>query len=338
MSYLSWNDWCQIIRSLIQYFADGVTLEEFAATMSSLGDLTVPYRSFNFQTLEDMLHKIPGLKLVYTNGRLVITAVMSENMCRHDRLHTTPHYVPLLRRNRITPPANNRPEQQPESNNPRRFRVAGNSYSSLFATVRARRKLNLLSPTRMAPSLQINRTISFYQRLRESTLSIPNELTPTPIILEQQRLISEANMDDPRLRLFNYTHARGLPEPVYGQIFVNNDDNVYASAEVDKLKYHSYPHEAKTIEEAEKVAAKKALSLLTIEETNPQVTTEDSSLILGRVLEIVESYPNGIFKSYVEEIYGKKYIEALPKNWLEIIEHEAIIVIGGNNEPKLSPL
>ncbi|XP_032455683.1 uncharacterized protein LOC116738584 isoform X2 [Nasonia vitripennis] len=322
MSYLSWNEWSQIIRSFIQYFAEGVRLEEFAAIMSGLGDLTVPYRSFNFQTLEDMLRKIPGLKLVYKNGRLVITAVMSENTSHLNRLHTTRHYLPLLRRNRITPPAN-------ESNNPRRFRVAGN---------RARRRLNLSSPTRMAPSLQINRTISFYQRLRQSTLSIQNELAPTPIILEQQRLISEANMDDPRLRLFNYTHARGLPEPVYGQIFVNNDDNVYATAEVNKIKHHSYPHEAKTKEEAEKVAAKKALRLLTMEETTPQVTTEDSSLILGRVLEIVESYPNGIFKSYVEEIYAKKYIEALPENWLEIVEHEVNIVIGANNEPKLSPL
>lgn len=107
--------------------------------------------------------------------------------------------------------------------------------------------------------------------------------------------------------------------------------------QINGKKYSSYPNEAKTKVEAEKLAAQAALSEL-LQNTTPQTMTEDRSLIVKRILEIVNDHPNGMFESRIVETYVSKYNEGLPKNWLKMVEHAITVDVGANNLAILSPL
>lgn len=84
--------------------------------------------------------------------------------------------------------------------------------------------------------------------------------------------------------------------------------------------FHTFPEDAATEEEAEKIAARLALVNLAKESSNPEVTTADAELIKKRILSVVTRHHGGVFMHLLPECYNEQYRETLPYNWQKIIE------------------
>ncbi|OXU29931.1 hypothetical protein TSAR_011134 [Trichomalopsis sarcophagae] len=400
-----WKNWASIIRSCIITSKTPLTPFEINRDVKMLEGKDVPYRAFNYQNLEAMLRKVPGLQVFQMNGKTVAKVLPTENtahIANMVRLQKSSKkkrtIVNRFNAGRRTYP-NTRPQQTSNNrtnvpNRPsiqNRINTSNNSYSRSFSTEPQRRTTPSptahSTPTRSnsydaasrtpTPLMQTPITppptplmqklvtppmTSSHQKSQQSKTvsfsSIQSRLSPPPLMQQkvqmpqvpapkpnlaqrlnaaQQRPIPVPSVDDPRLRLLSYTEARNLPHPVYIDVSVKNDKNIYSAVMVCGKKHSSYPQEAKTKDEAEKLAAKNALSVL-MQNTTPQITTEDRSLILKRVLEIIGDHPNGMFESCVVETYVEKYVEALPKNWLKIVDQAVMIDVGANNQAILSPL
>lgn len=84
--------------------------------------------------------------------------------------------------------------------------------------------------------------------------------------------------------------------------------------------FHTYPEDAVSEEEAEKIAARLALVNLAKELSSPEITTVDEKLVMERILNIVTKHHSGVFMHLLPEYYCEQYKEALPHNWQRIIE------------------
>lgn len=90
-------------------------------------------------------------------------------------------------------------------------------------------------------------------------------------------------------------------------------------SQVGAHTFHTYPEDAASEEEAEKIAARLALVNLA-KESSPEVTTVDKKLVKERILNIVTKHQSGVFMHLLPEYYCEQYKEALPHNWQRIIE------------------
>ncbi|GFQ81334.1 tudor domain-containing protein 7, partial [Trichonephila clavata] len=91
--------------------------------------------------------------------------------------------------------------------------------------------------------------------------------------------------------------------------------------------YRSYPHLARSEEEAEEIAAQAAVEsiqenkefLATLPET-PIRNAEEIQILLNRIEEIVFDKPSGMFTNGIMVEYEHKFNELLPENWLDILQ------------------
>lgn len=91
-------------------------------------------------------------------------------------------------------------------------------------------------------------------------------------------------------------------------------------SQVGAHTFHTYPEDAVSEEEAEKIAARLALVNLAKELSSPEITTVDEKLVMERILNIVTKHHSGVFMHLLPEYYCEQYKEALPHNWQRIIE------------------
>jgi len=155
---------------------------------------------------------------------------------------------------------------------------------------------------------------------------------------------------DPRKELEIRANVLNFPSPIYKMYSKKEKHSakitIYASVKVNisiasdyiLLKYvvfyfdelisqvgthtfHTFPEDAASEEEAEKIAARLALVNLAKESSrNPNVTTADVELIKKRILNIITRHHSGVFMHLLPECYKEQYGEALPHNWQMIIE------------------
>ncbi|XP_076661435.1 tudor domain-containing protein 7 tapas [Halictus rubicundus] len=158
---------------------------------------------------------------------------------------------------------------------------------------------------------------------------------PVPPLLNVRRnnVLKAPHSSDPREELKRKAAALSLPEPVY-QICPTTIKNareqaVFAQVKIGPHGFSSYPEEARSEEEAEKLAAKMALLDLTEKYGSPSRLneTKDKHIIYDRVLFIIDAHPNGIFMHQVPIYYKQQYREVLPGNWEQIIEECPAIVL-----------
>ncbi|XP_029040468.2 tudor domain-containing protein 7 [Osmia bicornis bicornis] len=148
-----------------------------------------------------------------------------------------------------------------------------------------------------------------------------------------KKIVPKSQPLDPRDELRERAVALNLPRPVY-QIYptpIKNSKNpsVFARVKIGPHGYSSYPEEARTEDEAQKIAARFALLDL-VEKFGPVFTlneTKDKKIIKERVLSIVDDHPNGIFMHKVPIYYKQKYEEILPENWEKTVEECPAIVL-----------
>ncbi|XP_018370811.1 PREDICTED: tudor domain-containing protein 7 [Trachymyrmex cornetzi] len=129
---------------------------------------------------------------------------------------------------------------------------------------------------------------------------------------------------DSRKELEIRANMLNLPLPIYKMYSKKEKHSVkvtiYASVKVGSHTFHTYPEDAATEEEAEKIAARLALGHLAKESTSSEVTTADAELIKKRILKIITTHHSGVFMHLLPEYYNEQYGEALPHNWQTIIE------------------
>ncbi|XP_032664575.1 tudor domain-containing protein 7-like [Odontomachus brunneus] len=134
-----------------------------------------------------------------------------------------------------------------------------------------------------------------------------------------------APVDDPRKELIVRTNALDLSLPIYKTYTKKERSNptkitIYASVKVGTHTFHTYPEDARSEEEAEKIAARLALMNLAKEESSsPEVTTIDVNLVKERILKIITRHPSGVFMPRIPFYYKESYDEALPLDWQKII-------------------
>jgi len=152
-------------------------------------------------------------------------------------------------------------------------------------------------------------------------------------------------ISDPRKDLQIYADKLNLPSPVYkmhskkernsskiiiyATLKVNRHNFFFSFFDVNRLMnlilqvgahtFHTYPEDAASEEEAEKIAARLALVNLT-KLSSPEITTVDEKLVMKRILNIVTQHHSGVFMHLLPEYYCEQYKEALPHNWERIIE------------------
>ncbi|KAL7304308.1 hypothetical protein TKK_0003108 [Trichogramma kaykai] len=63
----------------------------------------------------------------------------------------------------------------------------------------------------------------------------------------------------------------------------------------------------KTAEESQKLAAQAALNAVLNKDDDPLVVTSDRSLIISRIVDIVDIHPSGVFEHCLSEQYCQKY-------------------------------
>ncbi|XP_017881985.1 tudor domain-containing protein 7A-like [Ceratina calcarata] len=180
-----------------------------------------------------------------------------------------------------------------------------------------------------------------YQRSPVNSVQLqqpPNDSLPS-LRMNAQPVVPKSQSVDPREELKRRAIALNLPEPVY-QILPMTIKRakhlaVFAKVKVGQYDYGSYPEEARTEDEAQKIAANNALLDLTEKYGLPYSLTEtkDKDLIKKRILSIIDAHPSGIFMHQIPVYYKKEYQEILPVNWEKDIEKcpEIVLEKGADN-------
>ncbi|XP_012148923.1 tudor domain-containing protein 7 tapas isoform X2 [Megachile rotundata] len=195
--------------------------------------------------------------------------------------------------------------------------------------------LNTNIPTPSSPSCksEVLSPLSPGQVLADSKITqFQQPIINSPTLLDNiKKIVPKPHSIDPRDELRNRAIALNYPEPVY-KIYpspIKNTASIFAQVQIGPHGYLSYPEEAPTIEDAQKIAAKIALTDL-IEKFGSGFSlneTKDKNIIRERVLSIINDHPNGIFMHKVPIYYGQKYEEILPGNWEKIVEECPAIVL-----------
>ncbi|CAK9832538.1 Tudor domain-containing protein 7 [Anthophora retusa] len=148
-----------------------------------------------------------------------------------------------------------------------------------------------------------------------------------------RKIVPKPQPIDPRDELKKRAIELNLPEPVYqispAALKSTKEQAVFAQVKIGPHGYSSFPEEARSETEAQKLAAKFALLDLTEKYGSPFCLneTQDKTIIKERVLSIVDAHPNGIFMHQVPIYYKQQYKEILPGNWEKAIEESPAIIL-----------
>lgn len=147
---------------------------------------------------------------------------------------------------------------------------------------------------------------------------------PSPKVTLLPSPSTSPQLKDPRDELINLVKLLKLPEPEY-KIFQHSKQNKInaklCSVTVGPKKYSSYPAEAKSEEEAEKLAAVQAV--LDLHKSHGPLVqlrvTSDVEVIKQRLIAIVDVH-NGVLIEQLPIYYKEKHNETLPDSWINIVE------------------
>ncbi|KZC05161.1 Tudor domain-containing protein 7 [Dufourea novaeangliae] len=187
------------------------------------------------------------------------------------------------------------------------------------------------TPPQSPPQSEVLSPLSPGQALADGKmLQFPQLPTPLNNI---RKNVPRPQSNDPREELRRRVIALNLPEPVY-QICPTTIKNakeraVFAQVKIGPHGYSSYPEEARTEDEAQKLAAQLALLDLNEKYGAPfrLQETRDKHIIKDRILFIIDAHPNGIFMHQVPIYYKTMYKEILPAIWEKIIEECPAIIL-----------
>lgn len=179
---------------------------------------------------------------------------------------------------------------------------------------------------------QINSTQ--YQRVNSTQFQPPPiNATPPLMATNVQSVAPKIQCVDPREELKRRAAALNLAEPVYQMSC--SKQAVYAKVKIGKNDFGSYPKEARTEDEAQKLAANIALLGLAEKYGSPYSLneTKDKDLIKKRILSVIDAHTNGIFMHQIPVYYKKEYQEILPADWTKDIEKcpEIVLEKGADN-------
>ncbi|KAK0094207.1 hypothetical protein PV326_011554 [Microctonus aethiopoides] len=152
----------------------------------------------------------------------------------------------------------------------------------------------------------------------------PLRTVPSPKVTLLPSPPTSPQLKDPRDELINLVKLLKLPEPEY-KIFQHSKQNKInaklCSVTVGPKKYSSYPAEAKSEEEAEKLAAVQAV--LDLHKSHGPLVqlrvTSDVEVIKQRLVAIVDVH-NGVLIEQLPIYYKEKHNETLPDSWINIVE------------------
>ncbi|XP_015110569.1 tudor domain-containing protein 7 [Diachasma alloeum] len=186
--------------------------------------------------------------------------------------------------------------------------------------------------SRAIPPLKVARPLS--DRLRRSPerkvtfspeigASSPPILTP---VTSPAPLTPPCDTADPREKLKTLGRRLHLSptEPEYKNVPIeskNGKISFFSLVQVGKRTFKSYPLEAQTPEDAEKLAALAALNELQLNEQPIKMrVTTDGEVMLQRLVAIVEGHPSGVFEEKLPDFYMEKHNETLPDDWMSFVE------------------
>ncbi|EZA47760.1 tudor domain-containing protein 7A [Ooceraea biroi] len=180
-----------------------------------------------------------------------------------------------------------------------------------------RLKVSSSLPTPEVPSLFDSCTPSSY--IRPSLLDVPQ--------IRTKMSAPSYHASDPREELQNRANALNLSAPIYKMYSKKEKHSdkitIYASVKLAGHTFHTFPEDATSQGEAEKIAARLALVNLAKESSSPEVTTVDVQLVKERILDIVTLHQSGVFMHLLPKYYSEQYREALPHDWERITEQIA---------------
>ncbi|XP_076247225.1 tudor domain-containing protein 7 tapas isoform X2 [Calliopsis andreniformis] len=159
-----------------------------------------------------------------------------------------------------------------------------------------------------------------------------NSMAPTGNVKKSTPKLTQ-QLTDPREELKKRAISLNLPEPVYqicpAAIKHSKEKSVFAQVKIGPYGYSSYPEEARSQDEAQKIAAKLALADLIEKYGSPYTLkeTKNRTIIKDRILFIVDAHPNGLFMHQVPIYYKQQYREILPGDWEKIVEECPAILL-----------
>ncbi|GFU34920.1 tudor domain-containing protein 7 [Nephila pilipes] len=124
-----------------------------------------------------------------------------------------------------------------------------------------------------------------------------------------------------------YAKTKNIPVKYITSLMGQKKKGFVSSLKLGEKVYRSYPHVARSEEEAEEIAAQAAVEsiqeskefLATLPET-PIRNAEEIQILLNRIEEIVYDKPSGMFANGIMAEYEHKFNELLPENWLDILQ------------------
>ncbi|KAK1132304.1 hypothetical protein K0M31_016420 [Melipona bicolor] len=190
-------------------------------------------------------------------------------------------------------------------------------------------------PINFTPSHQseVLSPLSPGQVLADSNMKFQQSPIKTIPLGNSRKIVPKLQSADPREELKRRAKTLNLLEPVYqicpATIKNTKEPAIFAQVKIGPHGYSSYPEEARTEDEAQKIAAKFALVDLTEKYGSSSCfnETKDKNIIKERVLSIIDAHPNGIFMHQVPIYYKQQYEEILPGNWERTIETSPAIVL-----------
>ncbi|KAK2584964.1 hypothetical protein KPH14_002552 [Odynerus spinipes] len=138
---------------------------------------------------------------------------------------------------------------------------------------------------------------------------------------------------DPLSKLEVRARNLNLPDPVYRIVSKQSknpkESAIYAHIKVGPHTYSNYPDDAHSDDEALRMAVERAMIDLTEKYGSlPNITkTTSKELIQKRIIAIVNTHMNGVFKHQIPVYYKQEHGECLPTGWFDVIEDCSDIIL-----------
>ncbi|XP_011303923.1 tudor domain-containing protein 7-like [Fopius arisanus] len=335
------------LRACLITSKGGVRLDHVNRDYYSLEGENIPYRRLGFQTLESFISKVPRLRQ-YQRGGITFVEVIPDSNTAHlaelikkqrtSRKKRKPLRVPTSWRRPVLPnvprdttrstrcpPTPQSLPKKPQGSQacPKSRSNAQKSSNGAVDPRNLSRQTSLpqlvSAPrnSRAPPPLKLARPLS--ERLRRSPerkviisshskpLTPPHESDPRD---ELRLLMKRLNLSAPEYKNFE-TKSKGGKISFFSGVQVGGNH-----------KYNSFPLEASSTDEAEKLSATAALNALNKLYGPPAKMREttDRDVILQRIVDIVDVHPSGVFMEKLPLFYKEKHEELLPSDWMDVVE------------------
>lgn len=165
-----------------------------------------------------------------------------------------------------------------------------------------------------------DRISSLSQRLNINRIAESQKSPPIPS--SAPVVGTPAKPQDPRVKLKILALKYQLPQPRYRSCS-GKAPKIYSQLEIGtNYVFKSYPQDANSEEEAQIIAAEKAL--VEIENKfgakSGLVTTQDERLIGIRVFNIICDHASGVFEERIPVFYEEQHHESLPMDWNKVLD------------------